>query len=191
MNTTSWRPFELRRLFNIEKGTRLTKADMTPGDIPFIGATAFNNGVTAMIGNNEVLHPANVITVAYNGSVGEAFYQENSFWASDDVNILYPKFKLSRNKALFLLPLIRAVGKNYAFANKWKVDDMANSIILLPVLNDNSPNWNFMEMFMERELKRATETIRFFCPNAHLPKLEEPNVSSAQTPRPNRCKGAK
>lgn len=168
MDTSSWQLFELQALFNIEKGTRLTKADMKPGNIPFVGATAFNNGVTAMIGNDNALHPANVITVAYNGSVGEAFYQETQFWASDDVNILYPKFRLNRNIALFFLPLIRAVGKNYAFVNKWKIEDMAVSMILLPVLNDNSPDWRFMETFMEDQLKLARETIKFFRPNARF-----------------------
>ena len=55
MDTSSWQLFELQTLFNIEKGTRLTKADMKPGDIPFIGATAFHNGITAMIGNSDAL----------------------------------------------------------------------------------------------------------------------------------------
>ena len=67
MDISSWTPFDLESLFDIKKGTRLTKAEMKPGNIPFIGATAFNNGVTARIGNNEYLHPANVITVSYNG----------------------------------------------------------------------------------------------------------------------------
>ena len=148
MDTSAWTPFELTFLFDIEKGSRLTKADMKPGNIPFVGATAFNNGVTARIGNNEKLHPANVITVAYNGSVGESFYQEESFWASDDVNILYPRFPLTRNIALFMIPLIRAAGKQYAFVDKWKLDDMRKTGILLPVNNDGSPNYAFMESFM-------------------------------------------
>ena len=169
MDTSSWQLFELQTLFNIEKGTRLTKADMKPGDIPFIGATAFHNGITAMIGNSDALHPANVITVSYNGSVGEAFYQESQFWASDDVNILYPKFELNRNIALFLIPLIRAAGKNYAFVNKWKIEDMASSTILLPTIRDNCPDWSFMETFIEKQLKLAMATITFFRPDARFP----------------------
>lgn len=47
-----------------------------------------NNGCTAMVGNTENMHPANTITVCYNGSVGETFYQDRPFLASDDVIFL-------------------------------------------------------------------------------------------------------
>ena len=80
---------------------------MKEGNINFIGASAVNNGVTAHIGNSEHLHPANTITVSYNGSVGEAFYQTQIFWASDDVNVLYPQFHLTPQIALFIQPIIR------------------------------------------------------------------------------------
>lgn len=45
-----------------------------------------NNGCTAMVGNTENMHPANTIIVCYNGSVGETFYQDRPFLASDDIN---------------------------------------------------------------------------------------------------------
>ena len=73
IDTRGWKPFALGKLFKIEKGKRLTKADMHEGEINFIGASAMNNGITAKVGNTEHLHPANTITVSYNGSVGEAF----------------------------------------------------------------------------------------------------------------------
>ena len=38
----------------------------------------------------------NKITVCYNGSVGETFYQDQPFLASDDVNVLYPKFDMTK-----------------------------------------------------------------------------------------------
>ena len=56
---------------------------------------------TAKIANKEHLHKGGTITVSYNGSVGETFYQEEPFWASDDVNVLYPKFNLTKNIAMF------------------------------------------------------------------------------------------
>lgn len=163
MDTSSWSPFALAELFDIEKGTRLTKADMKPGAIHFIGATAFNNGVTAKIGNDEHLHPANVITVSYNGSVGEAFYQEEPFWASDDVNILYPKFSLTREIALFLIPLIRAAGKQYEFIDKWKLEDMKATVIRLPVSENGSPDWTWMESFMAKQLQEMEKYIHCLC----------------------------
>src|SRR3990167_7624678 len=91
INIASWRPFMLSALFEIRKGKRLTKANMTTGNTPFLGSIDNNNGVVCRIGESP-LHPGNTISVNYNGSVGEAFYQPIPFRCSDDVNVLYPKF---------------------------------------------------------------------------------------------------
>ena len=158
IDTSNWGEFPLvgaNGLFRIEKGTRLRKADMREGDIRFIGATAFNNGITNRISNEGKLHPANTMTVSYNGSVGETFYQDDPFWASDDVNVLYPNFALNRHIALFLIPLIRRCGVGYEFSEKWKLEDMNRSTISLPVCCDGSPDWKYIESFMRKIEKRA------------------------------------
>jgi len=135
----SWRDFPISQLFDIVKGTRLTKKDMHEGDIRFIGASAVNNGIIAHIANDTSLHPANTITVNYNGSVGVSFYQDKPFWASDDVNVLYPKFPMDRNIAMFLIPIITKVGKQrYEFIDKWK-KNIWRKILLdcLPQMTDS------------------------------------------------------
>ena len=80
IDTSGWKEFLVGELFDVVKGTRLTKANMIPGDIRFIGSSAMNNGCTAMVGNTENMHPANTITVCYNGSVGETFYDDKCVW---------------------------------------------------------------------------------------------------------------
>lgn len=144
-----WKPFKLEDLFDIKKGSRLTKKDMKEGDIRYVGATAFNNGITNYIGNNEETHPAGTLTVCYNGSIGQTYFQDKAFWATDDVNVLYPKFQMNKYSALFIAPLIRSVGKNYAYTDKWKIEDMKNSIIYLPVKGSNQPDWEYMENYMK------------------------------------------
>ena len=47
------------------------------------------------------------MTINYDGSVGETFYQPEDFWASDSVNILYPKFELNQYVAMFLIVLLK------------------------------------------------------------------------------------
>lgn len=148
IDSKHWRSFKLGDLFDIKKGTRLTRANMISGEINFIGASSNNNGITARIGNTERLHPANTITVNYNGSVGEAFYQSQRFWASDDVNVLYPKFKLNPSIAFFFLPVIRQKGKQYAFIDKWEKETMEKDEILLPS-KDGQPDWEYMEDYIK------------------------------------------
>lgn len=148
LDISSWKLFQISELFNVQKGKRLTKADMKDGKIRFIGASAINNGITAYISNDEHLHSQNTITLSYNGSIGEAFYQDEMFWASDDVNVLYPKFEMNREMAFFIIPLLKTAGKRYAFIDKWKKEDMEKSKIPLPVDKDGNPDYKYMENYI-------------------------------------------
>lgn len=162
INIKNWQEFLLGGedgLFNIVKGTRLTKANMKEGNINFIGSSAINNGVTNHISNFERVHPANLITVSYNGSIGEAFYQDEPFGASDDVNVFYPKFEQNFEIAMFLIPLIRKVGEKYKFVDKWKLEDMCNDKIKLPVNKKCEPDWKYMENYMKKVFQKAKHNL--------------------------------
>ncbi|KFJ04026.1 restriction endonuclease subunit S [Bifidobacterium tsurumiense] len=123
---------------------------MIAGDTPFIGASLENNGITARIGNTGHIHPGGLMTVAYNGqkATGKAFYQPVPFWASDDVNVLYPKFHLTENIALFLCPLFWEAGRPYAFENKWGREIMKDGTISLPAGEDGQPDWRVIDSWM-------------------------------------------
>lgn len=159
IDVSGWGKFRVGDLFDVVKGTRLTKADMKDGTIKFVGSSAMNNGETHRIANNEKLHPANTITVCYNGSVGETFYQDESFWASDDVNVLYPKFDMTKLIAMFICPIIKSVGKKYAFIDKWKQENMKNEIIRLPITSTGEPYWQYMEDYMRSIMSKSEKTI--------------------------------
>lgn len=160
IDISNWKAFAIADLFDVIKGTRLTRANMKAGSIRYIGASTFNNGITAYIANDEHLHPANTISVSYNGSVGVAFYQDEPFWASDDVNILYSKFPLTQNIALFLIPIIQRVGTQYAFIDKWKKEDMERDKIKLPVDKNGVPDFQYMETYIDLEIKKTQMFIQ-------------------------------
>lgn len=149
MNTTNWKWFRYDEIFDIKKGKRLTKEDMEDGDIPYIGAIDSNNGVSAFIANNTQLHASNTITVSYNGSIGQAYYQNKTFWATDDVNVLYPKFSLNKYIAMFLISIIEKEKYRYCYGRKWHVDIMKQSLIKLPVTTNDTPDWQYMEDFVK------------------------------------------
>ncbi|MGA7325309.1 MAG: N-6 DNA methylase [Rhodomicrobium sp.] len=143
----TWRQYILQDLFDIRKGKRLTKADMKHGSIPFIGAIDSNNGVSGYIGQIPI-HSGGTITISYNGSVAETFYQPVPFWATDDVNVLYPKFEMTPAHALFLCAIIRQEKFRYNYGRKWHLDRMRNTIIRLPATSDGKPDWRFMERYV-------------------------------------------
>lgn len=145
-----WRNYQLKDLFDFVKGKRLTKEDITPGKINFLGAISDNNGVREQI-ETEWCWEGNCITVNYNGSVGEAFYQEKKFWASDDVNILYAKkaWKMNKFIALFMITVIKANKYRFSYGRKWTMEKMKDSIIKLPSKSDGTPDFEYMEEFIK------------------------------------------
>lgn len=148
LGSRAWKGFQVDELFNLKKGKRLTKANMTRGQVPFIGAISSNNGQRERIGQKPI-HKGGTITVNYNGSVGEAFYQGSPFWASDDVNVLYPRFGMNRYIALFLATVIKANIYRFNYGRKWHLNRMKASTLKLPVNSQGNPDWAFMERYIK------------------------------------------
>ena len=137
---------------------------MREGDTPFIGATLENNGITAHVGNTEHVHPGGVMTVAYNGqkAMGKAFWQPEPFWASDDVNVLYSRFKLTREIALFLQPLFWEASKPFSYDDKWSKEAMERTSIMLPVTPQGKPDWTWMHQYITQVLEKADRVINAY-----------------------------
>lgn len=140
--------FTFDELFEIKKGRRLTKANMILGSIPFIGAIDSNNGVANFV--DSAIHDGNTIAVNYNGAgVAEAFYQPVPYWASDDVNVLYPRFELTPAIALFIATVIRQEKYRYSYGRKWHLERMRTSTLHLPITKCKNPDWDFMEHYIK------------------------------------------
>ena len=149
MDTSDWKVFKYADIFRIDKGKRLTKADMIKGNINYVGASDSNNGVTCKIANSEHIFGGNKITVSYNGSIANAFYQKEPFWATDDVNVLSLKgHVLNKNIAMFLIVLIEKERYRFNYGRKWDKALMQKSEILLPQ-DKGMPNWNWMSGYIE------------------------------------------
>lgn len=172
LETEQWRSFRYDEIFEIKKGYYNKKPPMSlnNADIPFIGATEKRNGVTGFVMYDNLakysrdgsiiideaierkLFPAGCITVSNNGSVGEAFYQAKPFTCSHDVNPLYlkdKKIRLTPAIGLFLASIIRAEKYRWGYGRKWRPIRMPDSIIKLPVKSDGSPDWQFMEQYIQ------------------------------------------
>ena len=170
MNTTDWKWFRYDEIFDIKKGFYNKKPDDNPqGDIPFIGATDSNNGITSHSDldtienttktgddNNAPMSEkifANCLAVTNNGSVGYAYYQEKPFTCTHDVNPLYIKkeYGIEMNKylALFLCTLIEKERFRWAYGRKWRPTRMPSSLIKLPITSEGKPDWQYMEDFVK------------------------------------------
>jgi hypothetical protein len=149
LRVSRWKPFLLQELFDLKKGARLTKAALKPGKLAFISAIDSNNGLRQRI-SAPALHPAGVLTVNYNGNgVAEAFFQPEAFWASDDVNVLYPRFQgMDIYIALFICTVIRLEKYRFSYGRKWNLERMKISPIRLPVDDNGAPDWSLMRSYI-------------------------------------------
>jgi len=147
-DSANWGYFRIDQHFTICKGLRLTKANQLPGTNRFIGASEKNNGVTALIANIATFD-AGCLTVPYNGSVGFAFYQDQPFLATDDVNVLVPKRPLNRWAQLFVATVIRHEKFRYTYGYKWTKERMEATEIRLPSTPEGEPDWAAMEAYMK------------------------------------------
>ena len=151
LDVVSWKEFCVGDLFEVKKGKRLTSDEQTDGETPYIGAIDSNNGVANYIGQ-AAIHKGNTISLSYNGSVGEAFYQPKAFWATDDVNVLYFKeengIALNKYIALFICAVLRQEKYRYSYGRKWVLESMRSTIIKLPT-KDDKPDFDFMENYIK------------------------------------------
>jgi type I restriction enzyme M protein len=96
------------------------------------------------------LHPANTITVNYNGAgVAEAFYQAVPYRCSDDVNVLYPKFKISPKVALFIASVIKLEKYRFSYGRKWHLERMLKSEIRLPIQPNGTLDTKRIEAYID------------------------------------------
>lgn len=148
LSDRNWDWFFYEDVFNIYKGKRLTKFDMEDGSTPFVGAIDSNNGVSEYI-NYKPIFDGNTITVSYNGSVAEAFYQPSHYWASDDINILSDDSNFNPFIGMFLITLIKQEKYRFNYGRKWHKARMEKSKIKLPVDSKGDPDWQFMEDYIK------------------------------------------
>ena len=166
LNPNDWKRFYLGRLFDIKKGKRLTAEDQEAGSNLYIGAIDSNNGVANHIGQKPI-HEGNTISLSYNGSVGEAFYQADPYWATDDVNALYSKYEgFNEFIGLFMVATIRQEKYRFSYGHKWTLENMNNTNICLPIRYNSDvspfidstnfysdegyvPDWKFMENYIK------------------------------------------
>ena len=154
-----WKDFWMEDILDISSGVRLTKADQVGGDMPFIGASDANNGVTEFVGNTNKSLDSNVLGVNYNGSVVENFYHSYECIFSDDVKRVKFKDKEYGDEFtyLFLKQMILLQKNKYQYGYKFNTKRMSRQKIMLPIDKNGEPHWEYMSNFVKKLEKENIE----------------------------------
>lgn len=192
-----WKAFLFPEIFEIKGGFYNKKPVMEEdGNIPFIGATDSNNGITQFNTKNRIektsktgdknnapldkkIFEGNCIVVTNNGSVGYAYYQTHSFTCSHDVNPLYLKNRtLTPNIAYFLICIIEKQKVCFSYVHKWRPKRMKKSKILLPITEDGQPDYDFMEKYIDKRFNIKRIEYLNYC-NEELEKIKKAAKSTS------------
>lgn len=63
---------------------------------------------------------------------------------------------------MFFAPVIKCVGGLHEYGDKWKLEDMKKDVIKLPVKDDGTPDFMFMEHTFKRSKKPQQNASQFF-----------------------------
>ena len=165
LKSVKWKTFYINEIFSISAGKRLTKADMDNGRIPFIGATDSNNGITNWVATPNSSFDKNVLGVNYNGSVVENFYHPYGCIFSDDVKRLHLR-EHADNKyiLLFFKTVILQQKVKYTYGYKFNGQRMERQKILLPVNEEDHPDYEFMEQYGKQiMLQKYQQYLNYIC----------------------------
>ncbi|ANO12766.1 restriction endonuclease subunit S [Mycobacteroides abscessus] len=146
----TWGTYRVDELFTVHKGDYVKGSGKTVGNIPRITSTASNNGQSGLCGMTPNAE-AGSISVARNGSVGEAFYQPTRYFATDDVHVFTPLPEvgpITAGAALFVCTIIRLEKYRYNYGRKWSLDKMRATEIRLPQREDGTPDWDYMTRYV-------------------------------------------
>lgn len=167
---TSWKEFEIQKLFEIKSPAARTIREYCAGEVPYVSSSGINNGIVSFLEqkDGEVLEKGNCITVSpLEGT--PAFYQKYDFLgrggAGSAISILYNE-NLNEYNSLFICTIIKVSTKKFNYSDAFNSENLKTLKIKLPIkmnadrtaykdekknysVDGYLPDWKYMEDFMK------------------------------------------
>lgn len=156
----TWREFLLEDIAYFNTGANLPKKKLHKGSIPRITATDKNNGVesfTCEVEDNSFRIFRNAISISF---LGSCFYQQYS--ASYDMkihNFTLKSRELNKYVGLFIASQCKKFCEHINYGNQLSSTDLPKQKLLLPILEDGTPDYEFMEEYMRQKEQLLLEQI--------------------------------
>lgn len=165
IDISKWHEFQLggdNGLFEIVLPSGDIQAQkMDDGDYPLISSGKNNNGICKYIdetSESEIIQ-ANTITV---DMFGKAFYHDYEYYCVSHgrVNILVPKFNITKNIGLYIAKVIENVTiPKYEFLDMCSQGALIKECIKLPINGKGEPDWEYMESYMKNIMQESEKNI--------------------------------
>ena len=151
LKSVKWREFQLSSVFSINStSSSIDKIKLIGGVgiYPYITRTDRNNGIDSFVCEqpNYKRDAGCCITIGLDTQT--AFYQPSEFYTGQNIQILRND-KLNAKNANFILPLLKNLLSIFNWGSSGAtLTRLRRSKILLPLADDNTPDWDFMESYV-------------------------------------------
>lgn len=149
LDEKKWGEFFISEIATVISGRDIYEAERVHGDIPYISATALNNGIGYFVANKNETLESNCLSVNRNGSVGYSFYHPYQGLFSNDCR----KLRLKHNSefvGLFISRVITHQKEKYGYGYKMGTARIKRQKILLPINVQCEPDYVYMENYIKK-----------------------------------------
>lgn len=164
LSEKSWGEFEIGKLFKFTPGKSkgLNYLSVSKKGVNYLGATNLNNGVLCQVEKKKgLIQKGNSIAFIRNGegSMGYSIYKAEDFIATSDISVGYNQ-NLNRYVGTFITTVADKVRGKYNFGYKRSGTRLAKEKIMLPINENKTPDYEYMENYMKRlEYLKLTEYL--------------------------------
>ena len=162
-SSLTWEEFNLEKLYGKStRGKRLKSADRIPGELIFVTAGEFNQGISARIGNNVEIFSKNTTTIDMFGS---AKYRNYEYGADDHVAVVHTE-NLQKYSSIFVTCAIHKAAHTgkFDYGRNFYAKDADELFIKLPTKN-NLPDYSIMETFISAIQKLVIQDVVLYAEN--------------------------
>lgn len=136
--------FLLHQIAKLENGNKFDKNKMTYKNpsVNFVSRTSNNNGISDFVDEicNIEPYPKGAITLAFGGSIGSTFLQEEPFYTGQNVGVIIFEDTVDYNAKLYIITAIEKACKErfIAFSDEINKHFKTDLSISLPIKSNNN-----------------------------------------------------
>ena len=155
LDTSTWKPFAFGDLIDkIYKAKAHAKVELTISDdkkegyIPFVSRTDNNNGVDCYVLASDLQAIEQGNAIAIGDTTSTISYQPKAFGTGDHIIVIRAPW-LNEYTGLFIVALLQKERFRYSYGRAYLMNLIKSTNIWLPVLQDNTPNWLWVEAYIK------------------------------------------
>ena len=155
-------------MFLVKSNPQLNKSSfefVENGEYPYFTRTVFNNGFLGYVKYLDEKHKIKGNSIAVGLIAMHFFYMEKDFYAGQFTKTIYPKFEnFNKNIAFYFIALLNANKEKFLkdFVVKDFEKDFCNTLIPLPLNDDNQLNFELVQNYIKKIEKTMAKSVNLY-----------------------------